>query len=214
MFATDRDLLTLEPGLFGLVAWTGQRLASGIGSVTGSVLTIAGQDVSLEAAGVDAGHVVLIDGCPAEVVERTGENTAVVSRLRVSTGSPVLPVGDASEVPVRVFTFAPQIADVHRRLMRMLGIEPDGDGPTEGTIMNTHDMARVEALGALHLIYAGASASGSGPGGASTIEAEKAEWYRLRFMEERARIVARLDLDGDGVADAARRANAMRSVRL
>ena len=82
--------------------------------------------------------------------------------------------------------------------------------PDASSVINTEDLARLEALGALHLIYAGASAVAAG----SPIEAEKAEWYRRRFMEERGRVVAQIDLDGDGRADAVRRPTAMRFVRL
>jgi len=34
---------------------------------------------------------------------------------------------------------------------------------------------------------------------------ERAEMYRARFGEERERVVAAVDLDGDGVAEASRR---------
>ena len=70
----------------------------------------------------------------------------------------------------------------------------------ESAIVNPADLAHLEALGALHLIYAGA-ASGLG---SSDDAAVHAEHYRLACARERERTVIRLDLDGDGEPDASR----------
>jgi hypothetical protein len=68
---------------------------------------------------------------------------------------------------------------------------------------------RVEALGALHAIFASASA---------LVEQNSPMWaraqmYRERFIEERRRVRVDIDLDGDGIADATRTISAMRFVR-
>ena len=54
MFAQDRDLLALDPNLFRDVAWSGQRLVSGVGNISGTTLTLTSQDVTLEAAAITA----------------------------------------------------------------------------------------------------------------------------------------------------------------
>ena len=213
MFATDRDLLVFEPGLLGEVAWAGQRLVSGTGDVSGTTLTLTSQDNGLLAQGVGPGSIVRIGGNGFEIVSVSTESTAQVSRLRASATDASIGLVSMTGVAVEVFTFAPQIADVHRRVLRMLGVEPAGEAAEdeldESAVMNPGDLARLEALGALHLIYAGVSAGLAGDAPASI----RAEFYRARFAAERGAVVAKIDTDGDGVADAARRPGLGRLVR-
>lgn len=199
-FAADRDLLVLEPAVFERVAWVGQRRVSGEGDVAGSVLTASQADSSFDAAGVGAGSVVLIEGVAREVLTLEGPMSLGVSRLRDTAAGAAVPLADASGVGFAVWTFGPQLEDVHRRVLRMLGLGDDG-GPGGAGVTNPESLRGLEALGALHLIYAGASAAG----GSGSVEAERAAWYRARFAEERSRVAARIDLDGDGVADVIRR---------
>lgn len=213
MFATDRDLLVLEPGLLGRVAWVGQRLVFGTGSVSGTTLTMGSQDNGLLVQGVGAGSVASIGGVGYEVVSVSSETVATVSRLRDSADGPAVALADLTDVEVAVYTFGPQIADAHRRVVRMLGLEPSGeageDELDESAVINPSALARLEALGALHVVYAGASA-GQGPGSPASV---RAALYRERFGAERGAVVAKLDTDGDGVADVARRPGLSRLVR-
>ncbi|MEX2218351.1 MAG: hypothetical protein WD749_06280, partial [Phycisphaerales bacterium] len=80
MFAQDRDLLVFEPELPRQVGWVGQRLVSGTGTIAGNDLTLTAQDVTFGAAGVGAGHVVLFDGTPYEVLARPSATVVTVSR--------------------------------------------------------------------------------------------------------------------------------------
>ncbi|RMH11874.1 MAG: hypothetical protein D6695_08120 [Planctomycetota bacterium] len=212
-FATDRDLLVLEPALFREVSWLGQRLVSGTGSASGTALTMSSQDVLFDAAGVGAGHVVLVNQTAYEVIDRVSSTVLTISRLRESSQDVPIPVAGASGAEVVVATFGPQIAMVHRQVMRMLGIEPDAE-PVQGevseaSIINASVFARLEALGALHVVYAGSS-SALGP---DTPHAKKAEFYRMRFGDERQRAAAMIDLDGDGQPDAVRRLNIIQLMR-
>ncbi|USN99750.1 MAG: hypothetical protein H6810_03565 [Phycisphaeraceae bacterium] len=213
MFATDRDLLVLEPGLLGEVAWVGQRLVSGTGDVSGTSLTFDSQDNGLATQGVGAGSIVLISGNGYEITAVSAEDAATVSRLRASAEDGAIGVTTMSNVSIEVYTFAPQIADVHRRVLRMLGLEPAGEAAEdeldESAVVNVADLVRLEALGALHLIYAGASA-GQGSDAPASL---RAELYRTRFSAERGAVIAKLDTDGDGVADVARRPGLGRLVR-
>lgn len=211
--ATDRDLLILEPTLFREVLWIGQRLVSGTGSASGTALTMSAQDVLFDAADVGAGNIALVGGTAYEVLDRVSGTVLTISRMRADAGDAAIAVGSASAVEVVVATFGPQIAMVHRQVLRMIGIEPDAQavegGATEESIINRSEIARLEALGALHLIFSAAS-SALGP---DTALARKAEFYRARFAAERERAAVLLDLDGDGQADATRRLNVVQFIR-
>lgn len=212
-FALDKDLLALEPALFRDVAWIGQRLVAGQGSASGTALTMSSQDATFDAAGVGAGNVALINGAAYEVVDRISGTVLTISRLRGSSDDALLPVGSVADAEVTVPTFAPQIAMVHRQVMRMIGVEPDvqplESQVGESAIVNQSALIRLESLGALHLVYSGAS-SAMGP---EAPLARKADFYRLRFCEERQRAVAMIDLDGDGEPDAMRRFNVFQLTR-
>lgn len=200
MFASDRDLLVIEPGVLRDAAWAGQRVLDTTGSVSGTALTIASG--SLIDAGIDAGSVILIDSLPVEVVTRDSATACTVSLLRGDTASPALGPGTASGRPVRAYTFAPQLAMVHRQVLAMIGIDPDAQGGLDASaVTNPGALVRLEALGALHLLYASAAAPGRGGEAMSA----RAEAYRDRFARERERVVALIDTDGDGIAEAARR---------
>lgn len=211
MFASDRDLAVLEPNLFRDIGWVGQRLVKATGAIAGTTLTISGQDTALDAAGIGAGNVVLVNGVGYEVIARLSATQATISRVRASASDPVLPPAPVTGADMQIFTFMPQLAIVHGQLLRMVGIEPEDQAAAvrESSIVNGSALARIEALGALFLICAAASSAG----GPSTAAGQRAEFYRQRFAEERERAIVRLDLDGDGVADATRRFNVVQFVR-
>lgn len=211
MFATDRDLLVLEPNLFRDVGWLGQRLVQGTGSVSGTTLTVAGVD--LAALGVTAGHVVVVDGASLEVIARLSATTLTVSRVRAEADSAVVPPAAGTGLAVVISTFRPQIALVHRQVLRMLGVAAVGEGSggeiSEAQIVNAEDLRLVEAAGALHIVLASAAAL-AGPQSAL---GQRAEAFKRMFAAERGRVSARIDVDGDGVADAQRYLNAMQLFR-
>ncbi len=210
MFATDRDLLVLEPGVFRDVLWLGQRLVRGVGTLSGTTLTMVSQDTGFDDAGVGPGHVVVIDGVALEVISRTSAGELEVSRLRESIAGAAVGAGSIANKVVEVSTFGPQVALVHAQVLRMLGLAASGsgaEGASEGDVVNPEDLVVVEALGALHVVYASASAAGAGE------LATKAAMYRERFSAERQRVSARVDLDGDGAPDAIRRMNVVQFAR-
>ncbi len=209
-FAKDRDLLALEPTLFRDVAWTAQRVATAVNAaVSGTTLTSAG--AQFVASGVEAGMVAVVNGAPLEVLEVVNATTLTVSRLREHAGAPaVAPLG-ATGAELAIYTFLPQVRVVHEQAMRSLGLEPADPErePGVGDIVNGGALVRVEALGALHLIFSAAAAMV----GESSVLWVKSGLYRERFIEERRRVAAEIDLDGDGVPDAVRRLNALQFVR-
>jgi hypothetical protein len=157
--------------------------------------------------------VVLVAGTAYEVLSRVSSTVLSISRLRSDPDDAAIAVGVTTGVDVVVATFGPQIATVHRQVLRMVGIEPDiepGEGDVSAmSILNPTELARLEALGALHLIYSAAS-SALGP---ETPLGRKAEFYRERFATDRQRAVAIIDTDGDGQPDATRRLNVVQFLR-
>lgn len=213
MFATDRDLLVLEPNLVRDVGWTGQRLVKGSGDVSGTTLTMTSQDVGFELMEVGAGHVVVVGGVAYEIVDTIDDSRLTISRMRASTDGGLLPPSPIVGAPVEVMSYLPQIAMVHGQVLRMLGIDPDappGVGAvSEASITNAGSFVLLEALGALHLVFAAAAALA----GEGSPAAFKTVMYRERFRAERGRVAARIDTDGDGVADATRRPSVVQLVR-
>lgn len=207
MFSQDRDLMVYEPGLLRDVAWVGQRRLSATGSVSGTTLTLASG--SFADAQVQAGQVVLFDGVALEIVSVESATTATVSLLRADAGGGAVAPIAASNRSVMVYDFSPQRAIVHRQVLAMLGIDSAGDGSDgingidESMVTNPGALTRLECLGTLHLVYSGASAPGRG----SDRFEQRVGLYLERYRRERESVVAMIDMDGDGIAEATRRAN-------
>lgn len=203
MFARDRDLIVFEPNLFRDLAFAAQTLASGLANIAGTTMDVD-SDPTLEDRGVTTGHMVVVDQVPYEVLERVGTTEVTVSMIRPSITDPIIPPPKMNDRPAYVPTFAPQLALAHRQVLALVGIDPDSPvpgTPAAGSVTNPRELVRLECLGALHLIYAAASAAG-GEGGPL---AQRARMYRERFARECGRVTAHLDLDGDGLPDTARR---------
>jgi hypothetical protein len=211
MFATDRDLLALEPTLFRDIAWASQRLVTGTATISNGVLIFDTIDADCETAGVSAGGVVVIDTTPYEIIEVISPDELHISLLRPSeTGDPLLMPDLAVSTSTSIYTFTPQLEIVHRQALRMLGIEPGAsDTPTEFDITNPAAIRRLESLGALHLIYSAAGALTPATSALNT----RAELYRNRFNEERQRISIGLDLNADGQPDVIRKLNVVQFIR-
>lgn len=183
MFASDRDLLALSPRVFNECAWAGQRRVSGTGTITGAALTMTASDVTLEAAGVGAGHVALVDDVPHELLARTGPSAIGISRVRSRPEDAAIPPAPGTGRQVRIVTFAPQLAAAHARLLTAAGLE-SGE---ESRIVNGEELAVLEAVWALSAIWAGARGIGD------TMATERAAWFQRELGAMRSRTRVRLD---------------------
>lgn len=211
-FAEDRDLAVVEPGLFQRVQWLGQRLSTGTGTAALGGLNATDAQPDFVLGEVRAGHVVVIGGSTLEVIDREDGTTLFVSQLRANRSAAAQRVGPSVTGPFSVWTFEPQLDVVHGQVLRMLGLRrvgAEGEGPSEADVRNVDDLRPLECFGALHLIFAAASAGL----GATSEEHERSERYRRLFEKERQRVHAEIDTDGDGVADVVRRPNVVRMVR-
>jgi hypothetical protein len=212
MFATDRDLLVIEPNLFRDTGWIAQRLVYAQGTVAGTTLTLSSWDVTPGDAGVAEGHVAIVGGVAYEVLGLLSDTQLRLSRLRASPTDPSIPPAPVTDQRAEIHTFGPQIAQAHHQILRMLGLEPQlPNQPGPDAVFNSAELAHVEALAALHAIFSAAVA----PGGASPADPRlsKIQMYQQRFQDARARAVALIDSDGDGLPDASRRLNVAQFIR-
>lgn len=194
---TDRDLLVLEPTIFRDIGWLSQRLCDGQASAIGSTLTAT--KPIFDDARVRAGHVVVVAGAALEVIERTSPTQLVVSRLRERTGDPPIPPLGIDGGAFTISTFGPQLAAAHDHALRALGLDPASGGPAVTDPAALGDAVR---FGALHLVFSAAALAADD----RSLHWAKAQMYRTRYTQARARLAVRLDTDADGAPDAARRA--------
>ncbi|MBX2850748.1 MAG: hypothetical protein KTR15_03260 [Phycisphaeraceae bacterium] len=197
-FSTDRDLLLYEPTLFSDLTWVSQqRLSVADGEVNGATLTSASAD--FEAAQIDAGSVLLVNGSPVEVLARIDTMTLTVSLPRTRTADAAIPPGDVSLATVVARTFAPQAQLVCAALLRLLGLDADGPGqtPDADAVVSLSIMARLESLGTLERVFSSAAAL-TGDNDALLF---KSAAYRRLFFEAAARSPVQIDTTGDGLPD-------------
>jgi hypothetical protein len=213
MFAADRDLLVFEPSVFADLAFLGQRLSTGTAEVSEFALATFTPDVAFDAAGINTGYVIVVNAAPCEILTRIGPLELTISRLRAHRDDPPIPPVPDSAATYSVVSFRPQLRAVHESLLRALGIEPDGPplprAPSPADITNPHAFRRVEALGALALIYnaAGALRPDDDPLN------QRARRYAAWFEHERERLTAFIDTNGDGLPDTTRKISGGAMVR-
>ena len=209
-FATARNMLVLEPNLFRDVKFSGQVLVSASdGSVSGTTLTSISSNFTTQQ--ITVGQIVLVEQVPVEVVAVLSSSSLTVSRLRADINGSAIPPGPGFNLNFEIVSFLPQITLIHQLLLQAFGLNQGAilGEPQESNLINTQEAGMVEALGTLHLIYAGASALIGEQG----LLWNKAQMYRDRFRSAREQLVMQFDLDGDGLPDASRSSNVIRLLR-
>ena len=198
---TDRDLLIREPSVFLDASSVATSLLSATdGTVIDTALTSASSD--FQAAGIEAGHVIVIGSQATEVVARVDPTNLDVSLPRASLADAKIPPGDGTTLSIDVRTFERMIAEVEAWMLGALGIDPaDPSLPLDETaILNPQDIREAVALRTIAQVFATASALA--PTDASL--ADRASLYSQRAADVRRQTRAVLDLDADGIADAIR----------
>lgn len=201
VLTTDRDLLIHEPSVFVDASSIATSLLSAAdGSVSGTRLTSPSSD--FQAAGIDAGHVIVIGNQATEVVARVDPTNLDVSLPRASLVEESIPPGDGSTLGIDVRTFGRMIVEVEAWMLGALGIDSaDPLLPLDETaILNPQDIREAVALRTIAQAFAAASALD--PTDASL--ADRASLYSQRAADVRRQTRAVLDLDADGIADAIR----------
>jgi hypothetical protein len=201
MLIADRDLLQFEPQLFREVFLAGQTLVEETGTLSAGVLTAA-QMTAAHVAG--PGHVVVMGTRTMEVVQRVSATELRLSLVRVSDDAPQIVPPNEGDAKFRVTTFGPQIAAAHTQLLAMLGLDALEIGePGAAVITNPGDLKRLEALLTLELIYIAIAPMRNDDDG----WAARAQLHARRAGEERQRVRAYIDTDGDGEPDVVARLN-------
>jgi hypothetical protein len=206
----DRDMLLIEPSLFsGAMNLATLLIDVTDGSVSGTSLTSTEAD--FDSMDVDAGHVVVIDGAPAEVIERLSATELTVSLPRAAMDDPLIAPAPGSDLSVKVPTFGRHLNLSQGWVLGSLGIEIDDDGAPldESILTNASEIGRLIALETIARLLQLAAACDP----ADESMANLASHYAGDVTAARQRTQALLDLDGDGVADAARRISVVTLMR-
>ncbi len=205
MLTSDRDLLIIDPSLLRSISWLGQRLSTGVCSVTATTLTASTQDTSFIAANISPGHIITIDDISYEIIARTSATTLTISRIRAEyTGSP-LPLGTLTDRPYSIHTFAPQIAAAESEILASLGLTPSSSSPPADTLTELHitnPRSLIRPISLLTLRHLADAASLTLPSSASIARA--ATIYMLLFERAARFISAQLDTNADGLPDTTR----------
>ena len=201
LLCSEADLLILEPGLLGMAELRDcLRLREAAGTLAGTTLTLTG--ASWTSAGASAGMGVRVTSADGTVV-LTGEITAVadathatVSAFRVRGSDPAVALAVSGSVSVTVMSFGPQIAGVGDDLLALVGASHDRDAP-EPALEETSGFRSAAIYGTLAALFRMAVV----PVLTSKEVVVKEKLYQAAYLTLRRSLVARVDLDGDGVVD-------------
>ncbi len=165
-YATDESIAIRASGDFAMLCPDWQKLASGVDGVftAASPWLLSSASVDFAAAGVAAGHVVLLRK-PAPVFKGSGELLAVDSAsgqgvvLRrlgaaLNMGQPPGPSAGVTGVEFLLATLDPQIEEACFDLNRRFGIDPNVAGRTPGDVYDLRDLRQACVLTVLMQRYA------------------------------------------------------------
>lgn len=203
---TDTDLLRLDPDIFHRADTAATRLLETADAQTsGSTLTSATAD--FESAGIDAGHVAVLEKGGVievlEIVERSDAQTLSVTRPRATTDEPTIEPTADTNWSLRIVSFARLVEAARIDLLAAADLG-ENDSPAAvsvNVVLHPQPLARLLARWTIERAWTQAAAAS--PDDASIAAALDAARSQLRHAWGRTVVV--LDLDGDGVADATRR---------
>lgn len=197
-FATDRDLMILEPNLFrDLPFLSQQRFDSMDGILTQGHLNCASADfVTL---GISTGDVVQVKDQPLEILARIDATHLHVSLIRATVIDASIPPANTSDAKVVIRSFHAQLTAAHDMLLQMLGLDRDDPEQVHGedAIISTTLMTRLETIATLERLYTAAQTLS----GDNQMVESKAEHYRKAFRRTWLEARIAIDQDGDGIAE-------------
>lgn len=190
MWSQDRDMASIEARLLDEVVWQGRIVWSGQVTVFPNKVLVEAPAVVLDSLGVGPGWIALLGETTVEIEALEGEEFVVVSQVRAAADGPRIPAWPVgSSVSMRIVTFEHARRVVHERMRSLLRLS---DAAAQA-VVNVQELARTEAIGALHLVYGQASPSA----GADSVAASKAALYGRKF-EERVRMLRAVIETEDG----------------
>ena len=120
----DADLLVIEPTLFVDADVIGTTIIDGTdGWIVGTQLASASSDFI--AAGIDAGHVIVVNDEALEVVSVESATLLTISRPRASSAEPLINPDGGSALRFSIITFDRLITQAQVRILAALGSDPD-----------------------------------------------------------------------------------------
>ena len=201
----DRDLLAIEPEIFAGGGFESQQLAAGSdGAISATTFSSASAD--FVAANVQPGFVLCIystvpaEGRCYEIISVDSTTTLTVSILRSEADGNAIAPPAGTNLKYQINTFAPQIAAAAATLHEKLRQIAEAEGISETDFVDSVQLRRAVALGALAAIFTARASNATG----ADANWVKAEHYRRQHIAATSAIRLAQDLDGDGVAERTR----------
>ena len=203
---SDRDILKIEPALFGANFPANQVIAAGMGgTLAGTTFGVSGANfVSAQVATGDCIYLKSADGKLDGVYEIVAVDSATqvcVSVLRADSQSDPIAPPAGSDVTYRISTFKPQIAQVSLWVMEYLWVKRGqviGDVSAD-EILDLDEVRQLCAMGVTATAYR-TLAMGAGDENLWS----KGQYYGQLFGKALESCRVLIDKDGDGIADSIR----------
>lgn len=199
---TDVDVVKLEPELYSLPVYEGQKRCGGTnGIVAGTQFTAAGVDFN--ASQVAAGCVIHLSSADGsingvyEVVSVIDSGHLTVSQLRNNPTDAAIPVAAASGLTWSIKTLGPQIAQAELELSCRLGLKPGKPDAAYALseVQNTDAFKQILTTLLLVRVYTVLYTTATDADTRSGYE-KKRMWYRQQFEKSLTVISIRLPAAG------------------
>lgn len=205
-FSRDKDILKVEPELFGDCHLPSQVIASGSdGVVSGTVFTSSSAKFS--SCGVSAGNVLFMESqtqgfaLAVEIVSVDSDTQLQVSVLR-SDEEPLIEPPQANDIVYRICSYDIQAEEIGYELMECFGVSPAKPASELSAEQITGEamLKQVSVYGVLVMVYS-MNACLSQSDADNWNYWKKVARYRNLFEQAKQRCWLSFDTDGDGKVD-------------
>lgn len=204
-FCQDRDLLSIEPGVFIGGGFPSQELISGSdGVISGTTFTSSASNFT--AACVEAGMVLCTytttaaEGSAFEIVSADSTTSLNLSVLRAGLEAASVAPPAGSNLHFYIRTFGPQIRTVSAALSEKLRQIVEVSGVDAADYADSAQLRITAAHGALAAIFVARSENAV----SSDVNWIKAQYYHDCFRRLQLQLRLAVDADGDGLAERTR----------